>query len=99
MSAQLETLQQEVETLQKENEHLKLLLANRNKRPTAYETVSAAAKERVNTLYPNTNPYGDRTTKRRLMADLKWNLRIRTITDITQDDVERCLEYIGSWVE
>lgn len=90
----------QIEGLKKENEFLKNLLERKvsSSSISAYEVVSRMVANKVyDEVMEDVGSHIKTSLKRKLMDDLKWDLRVRKATDFTQEHIAQVEEYIKNY--
>ena len=89
-----------IEELTKENSFLKNLLERKvsSSSLSAYEVVSRMVANKVyDEVREDVGSHIKTSLKRKLMDDLKWDLRVRKATDFTQEHITKVEEYIKNY--
>ncbi len=93
-------LMKEIETLRKENEELRYILNSKISRNSlsAYEIVAKMVANKVYDEVREDVGCNVRTSlKRKLMDDLKWDLRVRKATNFTQEHIPQVEDYLKKY--
>ncbi len=89
-----------IKTLEEENAMLKKTLERKltSGSMTAYETIRNMIYEFVNKEVKNTITGNQRSNlRRKIVDDMKWDLRVRTINDFKVEDISRAKEYLATY--
>lgn len=91
--------------LKEKIQELELLLKRKSNRSSrAYDEIRAMIISKVDKEVEVDNVNGQerrwtrQTVEKQIMSDLKWDLRIRRVTDFRNEDIEPAREYIKNYV-
>lgn len=86
--------------LKEENEMLKRTLERKltSGSMSAYETIRSMIFNFVNKEVEKTTTGNERSNlRRKIIDDMKWDLRVRTINDFKVEDISRAKEYLENY--
>jgi len=98
-----------IEELQKENQELKERIALLEKtiargntgNISAYNQIRTMIVEKVKKEVPIDSDgyeWGRKVVEKRIMADLKWDLRVRVIADFRTEHIDPAKEYVDKYI-
>ncbi len=97
-----------IEELEEENKRLKRMLnMNRSDKVGAYNEIRQMIRMKVedenvpldyNEISGEYYDWTKKCAERQIMRDLKWDLRVRVVTDFTQEHIQPAKEYIENYV-
>ena len=102
----MEELQKRIEELEKENKTLREMLNRGSARNTsAYNAIREMIIQKVQEEVDVSNLKEDWMVKdtrqkaeRQMMSDLKWDIRVRNISDFRAEHIEPAREYIKNYI-
>lgn len=96
----MEKILEENRRLKEENEMLKRTLERKltSGSMSAYETIRSMIFDFVNKEVEKTTNGKQRSNlRRKIIDDMKWDLRVRTINDFKVEDISRAKEYLENY--
>ncbi len=93
-------IKEQIRQLEEENKMLKELMKRKvtSGSITAYETIRSMIFEYVDKEVGQTTNGKQRSNlRRKIVDDMKWDLRVRTINDFKVEDITRAKEYLENY--